>query len=82
MTGDAYLPTASRAGQGRRRWPPDQDAADTMLATMKTNVEQHVDAVSAEWHGYRFNNQQPAQPSPWSRWQTSIHYTLTLSLPS
>ena len=40
-----------------------QATADTMLATMKTNVEQHV---SSTWEprgmGYRFIGQQPAQP--------------------
>jgi len=39
-----------------------QAAADTMLATIKTNVEQHV---SSTWEprgmGYRFNGQQPAE---------------------
>ena len=40
-----------------------QATADTLLATMKTNVEQHV---SSTWEprgmGYRFTGQQPAQP--------------------
>ena len=49
-----------------------QEAADTMLATMKTNVEQHVDsAYQPSGMGYRFNNQQPAQPQSFGpRWQT------------
>jgi len=49
-----------------------QDVADTMLATMKTNVEQHVDsAYQPHGMGYRFNDQQPAQPQFLGpRWRT------------
>ncbi len=40
-----------------------QAAADTLLATMKTNVEQHVDG---QWEprgmGYRFTGERPTQP--------------------
>jgi len=37
--------------------------ADTLLATMKTNVEQHVNSTwEPRGMGYRFTGQQPAQP--------------------
>ena len=40
-----------------------QAIADTMLATMKTNVEQHVNSAwEPRGMGYRFTGQQPAQP--------------------
>ena len=40
-----------------------QTAADTLLATMKANVEQHVNSAwEPRGMGYRFTGQQPAQP--------------------
>ena len=39
-----------------------QATADTLLATMKTNVEQHVNSTwEPRGMGYRFNGQQPAE---------------------
>ena len=40
-----------------------QTVADTLLATMKTNVEQHVNSTwEPRGMGYHFTGQQPAQP--------------------
>ncbi len=40
-----------------------QAAADTLLATMKTNVEQHVNSAwQSRGMGYRFTGQQPTAP--------------------
>jgi hypothetical protein len=40
-----------------------QTAADTLLSTMKTNVEQHVNSTwEPRGMGYRFTGQQPTQP--------------------
>ena len=40
-----------------------QAAADTLLATMKTNVEQHVNSAwEPRGMGYRFTGQQPTAP--------------------
>jgi hypothetical protein len=49
-----------------------QDVADTLLATMKSNVEEHVNGTwTPRGMGYRFTGQQPAQPQflgpRWSR---------------
>ena len=53
-----------------------QDAANTLLATMKTNVEQNVNSTRSQipfegqpcGMGYRFNSQQPLELGPrWSR---------------
>ena len=40
-----------------------QTTADTLLATMKTNVEQHINSTwEPRGMGYRFTGQQPTQP--------------------
>jgi hypothetical protein len=49
-----------------------QDVADTLLATMKTNIEDHVNGTwTPRGMGYRLTGQQPAQPQflgpRWSR---------------
>jgi len=46
-----------------------QDVADTLLATMKTNVEQHVNGTWApHGMGYRFTGQQPQPAGLGPRW--------------